>query len=193
MHIFGYPADMPGFERLAAERGLWLVEDACEALGAVHADGTTVGARGNPAAFGFYPNKQLATGEGGALTSPDTGFKARVDSERNQGRAPDMGWLDHDRLGYNYRLSALACALGLAQLERLEQMLAGRARVAGLYDHALGEMEGLELPCAGQRRATGAAGSSTWCSCPAARTVTRPSGPCASRASTPSPTCPRST
>ncbi|HEX5911138.1 MAG TPA: DegT/DnrJ/EryC1/StrS aminotransferase family protein, partial [Thermoleophilaceae bacterium] len=137
VHIFGYPADMPGFERLASERGLWLVEDACEALGAVHADGTTVGARGNPATFGFYPNKQLATGEGGALASPDAEFKARVDSERNQGRAPDMGWLDHDRLGYNYRLSAIAAALGLAQVERLEAMLADRARVAGLYDQAL--------------------------------------------------------
>ncbi len=147
VHIFGYPADMPGFERLAADRGLWLVEDACEALGAVHADGTMVGARGNPATFGFYPNKQLATGEGGVLTSPDAAFKARVDSERNQGRAPDMGWLDHDRLGFNYRLSALACALGLAQLERLERMLAGRARAAELYGQALAGIEGLELPC----------------------------------------------
>ncbi len=155
VHIFGYPADMPGFERLAAERGLWLVEDACEALGAAHADGTAVGARGNPATFGFYPNKQLATGEGGALTCPDAAFRARVDSERNQGRAPDMGWLDHDRLGFNYRLSALACALGLAQLERLEQMLAARSRVAGLYGQALAGIDGLELPCAdagGDRR-----------------------------------------
>ena len=155
VHIFGYPADMPGFERLASERGLWLVEDACEALGATHADGTAVGARGNPATFGFYPNKQLATGEGGALTCPDAAFRARVDSERNQGRAPDMGWLDHDRLGFNYRLSALACALGLAQLERLEQMLAARSRVAGLYGQALAGIDGLELPCAdagGDRR-----------------------------------------
>jgi len=147
VHIFGYPADMPGFERLAADRGLWLVEDACEALGAMHADGTAVGARGNPATYGFYPNKQLATGEGGALTSPDAGFKARVDSERNQGRAPDMGWLDHDRLGFNYRLSAVASALGLAQLERLEQMLADRARAAELYGRALAGIEGLDLPC----------------------------------------------
>ena len=99
VHIFGYPADMDGFERLAAERGLWIVEDACEALGAVHADGTAVGARGNLATFGFYPNKQLATGEGGALVCPAAAVKERIDSERNQGRAPDMGWLDHDRLG----------------------------------------------------------------------------------------------
>jgi len=147
VHIFGYPADMPAFERLAAARGLWIVEDACEALGAVHADGTKVGARGNPATFGFYPNKQLATGEGGALVSPCASMKERVDSERNQGRAPDMDWLDHDRLGFNYRLSDLACALGLAQLERLDRMLAARARVAADYGEALAGIEGLGLPC----------------------------------------------
>ncbi len=147
VHIFGYPADMPGFERLAAERGLWIVEDACEALGAVHSDGVMVGARLNPATFGFYPNKQLATGEGGALTSPTAAFKAAVDSERNQGRRPDMGWLDHDRLGFNYRLSDIACALGIAQLERLEGMLKARARIAASYSGLLASVEGLGLPC----------------------------------------------
>jgi perosamine synthetase len=147
VHIFGYPAAMPALERLAADRGLWIVEDACEALGAVHGDGKAVGARGNLATFGFYPNKQLATGEGGALVSPSGELKERIDSERNQGRAPDMGWLDHDRLGFNYRLSDLACALGLAQLERLDDMLAGRARVATQYTEALTGIEGLDLPC----------------------------------------------
>ena len=146
VHVFGYPADMPAFERLAAARGLWLVEDACEALGAVHADGRPVGARGNLAVFGFYPNKQLTTGEGGAVVSPDDGFKERIDSERNQGRAPDLGWLDHDRLGFNYRLDDLSCALGVAQLERLDELLAGRARVAALYSEALAEVDGLEPP-----------------------------------------------
>jgi perosamine synthetase len=73
--------------------------------------------------------------------------KARVDSERNQGRAPDMGWLDHDRLGFNYRLTDLACALGLAQLDRLDGMLADRAKVAGWYREALAGFEGLDLPC----------------------------------------------
>ena len=147
VHIFGYPADMTPLERLAADTGLWIVEDACEALGAVHADGRLVGTRGNPAVFGFYPNKQLTTGEGGAVISPSAEVKERIDSERNQGRAPDMGWLDHDRLGYNYRLSDLACALGLAQLERLDELLAARARIARLYGEALAEVEGLELPC----------------------------------------------
>ena len=147
VHVFGYPADMPALERLAGERRLWLVEDACEALGAVHADGAPVGARGNLAVFGFYPNKQMTTGEGGAVVCPVAAVKERIDSERNQGRAPDMGWLDHDRLGFNYRLDDLSCALGLAQLERLDELLAGRARVAARYSEALAHLEGLEPPC----------------------------------------------
>jgi perosamine synthetase len=147
VHVFGYPADMPALERLAAGRGLWLVEDACEALGAIHADGTPVGARGNLAVFGFYPNKQVTTGEGGAVVAPDAALKERIDAERNQGRAPDMGWLDHDRLGFNYRLDDLSCALGVAQLERLDELLAARARVAALYSQAFAEMEGVEPPC----------------------------------------------
>jgi perosamine synthetase len=147
VHIFGYPADMHALERLAGERGLWIVEDACEALGATHADGSPVGARGNLAVFGFYPNKQITTGEGGAVVCPDAGVKERIDSERNQGRAPDMGWLDHDRLGFNYRLDDLSCALGIAQLERLDELLAGRARVAALYGEALAGVEELRLPC----------------------------------------------
>ena len=147
VHIFGYPADMPALERLAGERGLWMVEDACEALGAIHADGTPVGARGHLSVFGFYPNKQVTTGEGGAVVCPDEAAKERIDSERNQGRAPDMGWLDHDRLGFNYRLDDLSCALGIAQVERLGALLAGRARVAALYGEALAGIEGLDLPC----------------------------------------------
>jgi perosamine synthetase len=143
VHIFGYPADVPAFERF----GLPIVEDACEALGAVHADGVAVGARGHPAVFGFYANKQLTTGEGGMLTTADAAVKERVDSERNQGRAPDMDWLDHDRLGFNYRLSDLACAIGIVQLQRLDGMLAGRARVAAAYREALAGIEGLQLPC----------------------------------------------
>jgi perosamine synthetase len=151
VHIFGYPADLPAFEAM----GLPIVEDACEALGAVHADGRAVGGRGHPAVFGFYANKQLTTGEGGMITLSDSELKGRIDSERNQGRAPDMGWLDHDRLGFNYRLSDIACALGLAQLARLDELLGRRERIAGLYRSALADVEGLELPCAdhdGDRR-----------------------------------------
>jgi perosamine synthetase len=143
VHVFGYPADLAAFERL----GLPIVEDACEALGAVYADGGPVGGRGHPAVFGFYANKQITTGEGGIVTMADAGCKERIDSERNQGRSPNMDWLDHDRLGFNYRLSDIACALGLAQLQRLDEMLAGRGRVADLYGEALAGMEGLTLPC----------------------------------------------
>jgi perosamine synthetase len=147
VHIFGYPADMPAFERLAEDRALWIVEDACEALGACHGDGNFVGARGNPAVFAFYPNKQMTTGEGGIVISHTDAAKEQVDSERNQGRAPDMGWLDHDRLGFNYRLSDIACALGIAQLERLDDMLTQRADLAALYGQALAGIEELTLPC----------------------------------------------
>jgi perosamine synthetase len=149
VHVFGYPADIGGFEAL----GLPIVEDACEALGARYADGGAVGGRGHMAVFGFYPNKQLTTGEGGMVTTADATIKERLDSERNQGRAPNMDWLDHDRLGFNYRLSDIACALGVAQLHRLDEMLAGRARVADCYRQALRELDDVTLPCADQTAA----------------------------------------
>jgi perosamine synthetase len=147
VHIFGYPANMPAFEQIAQRHDLAIVEDACEALGARHADGPAVGGRGHPAVFGFYANKQITTGEGGVVVLGDAAMKQQIDSERNQGRASDMGWLDHDRLGFNYRLSEIACALGIAQFGRLEQMLTARARVARLYGEALSGIEGLCLPC----------------------------------------------
>jgi perosamine synthetase len=146
VHIFGYPCDMEGFERLAAGRGLGIVGDACEALGAVDAEGTKVGARGSPAAFAFYANKQLTTAEGGMLTARDPAVRERVRSERNQGRGEDLDWLGHDRLGFNYRLSDVAAAIGVAQLERIEALLADRRRVAALYAERLEEIEGLDLP-----------------------------------------------
>ncbi|WP_205698437.1 DegT/DnrJ/EryC1/StrS aminotransferase family protein [Conexibacter sp. SYSU D00693] len=146
VHIFGFPADLPAFEAF----GLPIVEDACEALGAVHADGTPVGGRGHPAVFGFYANKQMTTGEGGMVALADDAQAERMRSERNQGRAPDMGWLDHDRLGFNYRLTDLQAAIGLVQLDRLDGMLADRARVAGWYREALADLAAqrpLGLPC----------------------------------------------
>jgi perosamine synthetase len=158
VHIFGYPAAMDELERLAGERGLGMLEDAAEAAGAVDAEGVKVGARGNIATFAFYANKQLVTGEGG-IAIPSTGEVAtRLRSERNQGRAPDMGWLGHERLGFNYRLTDLQCALGIAQLERADALLAERNRVASLYAGALaalgaapagdGDADGLVLGCA---------------------------------------------
>jgi perosamine synthetase len=142
VHIFGYPAEVPELESL----GLPIVEDACEALGSVHPDGVPVGGRGHPAVFGFYANKQLTTGEGGMITLSDPALAERIRSERNQGRAPDMDWLDHDRLGFNYRLTEIACALGIVQLGRLDDMLAGRDRAAALYAEALADLEGVALP-----------------------------------------------
>jgi len=147
VHLFGYPADMEALQALAHERGLGVVEDACEALGAVDSAGVRVGASGNPAAFGFYANKQLVTGEGGMLTCGDAEVGATVRSERNQGRGADMDWLSHDRLGFNYRLSDVAAAIGVAQVERLDALLAERDRVARLYRERLGGLEGLVLPC----------------------------------------------
>ncbi len=146
VHVFGYPADMAALEH----HRLPIIEDACEALGARYGDtGELVGSRGHTAMFAFYANKQIATGEGGVITTHDEALKQRFDSERNQGRAPNMDWLDHDRLGYNYRLSDLHCALGIAQLERLPELLAGRDRVAELYRSHLAPLteRGLDLPC----------------------------------------------
>ena len=144
--IFGYPADLPALEALASDRGLDMFEDACQALGAVDSQGARVGGRGHAAAFAFYANKQLTTGEGGMLVPPGGAAEA-VRSERNQGRSPDMGVVEHDRLGFNYRLTETAAALGVAQLERIDELLSGRARVAGAYGERLEGVEGLDLPC----------------------------------------------
>jgi perosamine synthetase len=164
VHIFGWPAAMPELERIASEHGLGVLEDACEALGGADSEGARVGARGNLATFAFYANKQLTTGEGGIIVPRSADDAIRLRSERNQGRAPGMDWLDHDRLGFNYRLSELQAALGVAQLERVDELLAARFRVAALYGERLGQMggapagegdsDGLVLPLAdrGQER-----------------------------------------
>jgi perosamine synthetase len=149
VHIFGYPADMPALERLAGERGLWIVEDACEALGAEHGDGTAVGARGNPSVFAFYPNKQMTTGEGGMVTTDDPGRAAELRSLSNQGRSDTGDWLEHDRLGFNYRMDELSAAVGVGQMERLDEILAARAAVARTYDELLAGMDGVTTPAPG--------------------------------------------
>jgi len=148
VHIFGYPAAMAEIEALAGRHGLGILEDACEALGAVDAEGRAVGTRGNLATFAFYPNKQMTTGEGGMVIPSGPRDAARLRSERNQGRARDMGWLDHGGLGFNYRLGDLAAALGVAQLERLDQLLERRAAVAALYAEGLAGIEAVEVPIA---------------------------------------------
>jgi perosamine synthetase len=150
VHIFGYPAAMPDLEALGERHGLGILEDACEALGALDCEGRKVGARGNLATFAFYANKQMTTGEGGMIVPRDAEEAARLRSERNQGRAVDMGWLDHDRLGFNYRLSDLAAALGVAQVEKLDSLLERRAALARMYEERLAAVEGLRTPIAGR-------------------------------------------
>jgi perosamine synthetase len=142
VHIFGYPADLPAFAKLAGDHDVGLIEDACQALGAIDRTGKKVGRDGNLATFAFYANKQMTTGEGGILVTPDKEVAEAVGSERNQGRAPDMAQVEHDRLGFNYRLSDLHAAIGIAQLERLDEMLNARENVAALYRERLTQLGG---------------------------------------------------
>lgn len=107
-----------------------------------------VGTRGNFSTFAFYANKQMTTGEGGMIVPTDAEAAARLRSERNQGRAVDMGWLDHDRLGFNYRLSDVQAAIGLAQVEKLPRLLERRAGVAAAYGERLADVPGVEEPLA---------------------------------------------
>ncbi len=150
--IFGWPADWPAIEALAAKHGLGVLEDSCEALGAVDSEGRMVGTRGNFSTFAFYANKQMTTGEGGMIVPTDPDAAARLRSERNQGRAVDMGWLDHDRLGFNYRLSDVAAAIGLGQVEKLPALLERRAAVAAAYGERLAAAPGIEPPMATRGR-----------------------------------------
>jgi len=145
VHVFGLPCDMEPIVETAREFGLHVIEDACEALGAEYKQ-RRAGTFGNAACFGFYPNKQLTTGEGGMIVTNDERVANLCRSLRNQGRTDDGGWLHHEHLGYNYRLSELPCALGLAQLERVEELLTKRQRVARLYSDELSGVPGIELP-----------------------------------------------
>jgi perosamine synthetase len=150
--IFGWPAAWPELEALATKHGLGILEDSCEALGAVDSEGRMVGTRGNFATFAFYANKQMTTGEGGMIVPTDADAAARLRSERNQGRAVDMGWLDHDRLGFNYRLSDVAAAIGLAQVEKLPNLLEKRVAVAAMYGERLAGVPGVVAPMAARGR-----------------------------------------
>jgi perosamine synthetase len=145
--VFGHPADWRALTALAADHDLALVADSCEALGA-SVGGRPVGAWGDAAAFGFYPNKQVTTGEGGCITTDDADLARTCRSLRNQGRSQQAsGRMRHDRLGYNYRLDELSAALGCAQLDRLDALLDRRAAVAARYRDALASLtDALHLP-----------------------------------------------
>jgi len=145
VHVFGMPCDMDALQRLAQKYRLFLIEDACEALGAEYR-GRLAGTFGDAASFAFYPNKQMTSGEGGMIVTDDDAIAEVCRSMRNQGRNEKSDWLDHARLGFNYRLSDIHAALGLAQLERLEELLSQRQLVAESYDKQLHGIPGLVTP-----------------------------------------------
>jgi perosamine synthetase len=145
VHVFGYPAELAELGAIAEQNGLAMVEDACEALGSEYR-GRPVGSSGHPAAFAFYPNKQMTTGEGGAVAVATEEEWALLKSLSNQGRSDSGEWLTHARLGYNYRLDDLSAALGLAQLERYDEILGARSEVAGRYAGLLASVDGVEVP-----------------------------------------------
>ena len=142
--IFGYPCELDALLALCERHGLFLVQDACEALGAEY-KGRRLGSHGHPAVFAFYPNKQLTTGEGGTVTTGSEEQYRLLVSLRNQGRADSGGWLHHARFGFNYRLDDLSAAVGIGQLERLDEMLAARAEVADRYTRLLADSD-VETP-----------------------------------------------
>ncbi len=145
VHVFGQPADMDPLLEVAQRNGLSVIEDACEAIGAMY-HGRPAGALGDASVFAFYPNKQVATGEGGMVVTRHPDWDAMVRSLRNQGRDTFDGWLTHSRLGYNYRLDELSAALGSAQMARLDELLARRAQVAAWYGRRLAGIEGVTAP-----------------------------------------------
>lgn len=161
VEVFGNPMHMDRLAQIAGKHEIPLIEDCCEGLGGMHM-GRPIGSFGRVGVFGFYPNKQITTGEGGMIVTDDDKIADLCRSYRNQGRGDMLGpsnptsthprdtrtgsWLAHERLGYNYRLSEINCALGIAQMERLDQMLASRCRVAGLYMQRLMDFPELILP-----------------------------------------------
>ncbi|MGH9575392.1 MAG: DegT/DnrJ/EryC1/StrS family aminotransferase [Candidatus Acidiferrales bacterium] len=145
VHVFGLPCDMPAILEIANEWGLYVIEDACEALGA-EIRGTRAGAFSHAAAFGFYPNKQMTTGEGGMIVTDDPAIAEYCRAARNQGRDASEAWLRHSLVGFNYRLSELHCALGVAQLERIDDLLAARVSVAEYYAESLAGIPQIGLP-----------------------------------------------
>jgi perosamine synthetase len=145
VHAFGQPADMDPILEVARRHGLAVVEDACEALGAEY-KGRKVGTLGDAGVFAFYPNKQMTTGEGGMIVTAEGAWADLFRSLRNQGRDVFDAWLNHTRLGYNYRLDEMSAALGLAQMGRIDELLASRERVAGWYHERLAGMASVQRP-----------------------------------------------
>ncbi len=145
VHAFGQPADMDPIVDIARRHGLCVIEDACEAIGAEY-KGRKAGTLGDVAVFAFYPNKQMTTGEGGMIVTDNDEWSEMLRSVRNQGRDTFNAWLDHNRLGYNYRMDEMSAALGVVQLGRIQELLDKRARVAGWYNERLEGVETVEVP-----------------------------------------------
>jgi len=143
--IFGYPCELDPLRELCDRHGLTLIQDACETLGATYR-GATVGSHGPSAVFAFYPNKQMTTGEGGMVTTHSEEEWRLLTSLRNQGRADGGGWLEHARLGFNYRLDDVGAALGLGQLEKLDEILRLRGEAAARYTSMMDELQGVTPP-----------------------------------------------
>jgi len=149
VEVFGNTAGFDEYERIAREHGLALLEDCCEALGGT-LRGRPAGSFGECGVFAFYPNKQIATGEGGMIVTDSEEIRDLCRSMRNQGR-DTKAWLSHARLGYNYRMSELTAALGAAQMSRLDEILEKRRRAARMYDQALADIEQIRLPPMAER------------------------------------------
>ena len=142
---FGQPADWDRFRQIGKKYSLRLIEDSAEALGAEY-KGKKAGSLGEVGVFAFYPNKQITTGEGGILVTDDAELSRLARSMRSQGRGESGEWLDHERLGYNYRMDELSSALGCSQMERIEEILDKRTKVAGMYGEKLAEVEEVQVP-----------------------------------------------
>lgn len=136
VHTFGYPADLQPILDIARKHKLWVIEDACEAIGAEYG-GQKIGGFGDLGVFSFYPNKPITTGEGGVVVTHNAALARTMRALRNQGRMENEGWLQHSLLGYNYRLPEISCALGLSQLKRVDSILARREAVANCYGETL--------------------------------------------------------
>jgi perosamine synthetase len=143
--VFGQPCDLTGLTALAERTGVAIVEDSCEAIGAEHR-GQRVGSHGHPAVFAFYPNKQMTTGEGGLIVCDDDQMATTLRSLANQGRDDAGTWMNHVRLGFNYRMDEMSAALGLSQARRLDEILDGRSRVAHSYSLHLSGVSGVQTP-----------------------------------------------
>lgn len=150
VHVFGQPVNMDEVRKIALKHNLAVIEDSCEAIGAEW-KGNKAGNMSDAGVFAFYPNKQMTTGEGGVIVTDNEVISKLCYSLRNQGRGIDSQWLNHVRLGYNYRMNDISAALGIAQLERIEEMNARRQQVADMYLDRLKDVEGIILPTIDQR------------------------------------------